>query len=190
MYIKGSCQTPTYRYYLKGFSLANQTDLSFYGVLEQTPERARRFGEAMSTFTTDEGYSLSHITDGYPWGKISSGTVVDLGGSHGDAAFALAHKYPNLNLIVQELPQVVANAKEREGLNVRFMAHDLFQEQPVHGADAYLYRWIFHNWPEKYCIQALRSLVPALKMGSRVLVMDFMMPPPGTLPNDVDRKLR
>ncbi|CAO2648170.1 Nn.00g090920.m01.CDS01 [Neocucurbitaria sp. VM-36] len=173
-----------------GFSLANDTDQPFYTVIAQDPDRARRFGGAMSFFTTGEGYSLRHLTDGYPWHFIPSGTVVDLGGSHGDAAFALARKYPTLDLIVQELPEVVANSKEQEGLNVRFMAHDFFEEQPIKGADVYLYRWTLHNWPDKYCVDILRALIPALKNGARVLVMDFVMPPPGVLPNDLDRKLR
>jgi O-methyltransferase domain len=90
----------------------------------------------MSFFTTGDGYSLRHITDGYPWDSIVLGTVVDLGGSHGDAAFALARKYPNLHLIVQKLPEVVANSREELGLDVKFLAHE---EQPVHGADVYLY---------------------------------------------------
>ena len=144
----------------------------------------------MSFFTTGDGYSLRHLIDGYPWETIAPGRVVDLGGSHGDAAFALARKYPTLHLIVEELPQVVANAKEEEGLDVKFMAHDLFEQQPIHAADVYLFRWIFHNWPDKYCVKALKALVPALKRGARVLVMDFVMPQPGLIPNDLDRKLR
>ncbi|KAF2491084.1 putative O-methyltransferase [Lophium mytilinum] len=173
-----------------GFSLANETDQPFYAVLAQNPDRARRFGGAMSFFTTGEGYSLRHLTDGYPWDSILSGTVVDLGGSHGDAAFALARRYPNLHLIVQELPEIVANSKEEDGVDVKFMAHDFFEEQPINGADVYLYRWILHNWPDKYCIKILKALIPALKKGARVLIMDFVMPPPGVLPNDVERKLR
>lgn len=144
----------------------------------------------MSFFTTGEGYSLRHLTDGYCWDSIGAGTVIDLGGSHGNAAFALARKYPCLHLIVQELPQVVAESREEVGLDVKFMTHDLFEEQPVQGADVYLYRWTLHNWPDKYCIRALKALIPALKPGSRVLIMDFVMPPPGVLPNDVERKLR
>jgi trans-aconitate methyltransferase len=143
----------------------------------------------MSYFTTGEGYSLSHLTDGYPWDSIP-GTVVDLGGSHGDAAFALARKYPDLRLIVQELPQVVGNAKVDKSFNVEFMAHDFFEEQPVKDADVYFFRWTLHNWPDKYCIKILRALVPALKNGARILVMDFVMPPPGVLPNNMERKLR
>src|SRR4051812_6279671 len=143
----------------------------------------------MSFFTTGDDYSLRHLTDGYPWASVP-GTVVDLGGSHGDAAFALAKKNPHLHLVVQELPEVVANSKEQEGLDVKFMAHDFFLEQPVKDADVYLYRWTLHNWPDKYCIKILKALVPALKKGARVLIMDFVMPPYGLLPNDLERKLR
>ncbi|RAQ98860.1 putative O-methyltransferase [Stemphylium lycopersici] len=173
-----------------GFSLANQTDLAFYDVLTKEPERARRFGGAMSFFSTGEGYSLRHLTDGYPWATVSFGTVVDLGGSHGDAAFALARKFPDLHLVVQDLPEVIANANVKAGLDVKFLAHNFFEEQPVKGADVYYYRWTLHNWPDQYCIKALRALVPALKPGSRILIIDAVMPPPGTLPNDLDRKLR
>ncbi len=36
----------------------------------------------------------------------------------------------------------------------------------------------------------LKALIPALKKGARVLVMDFVMPPFGVLSNNLDRKLR
>lgn len=159
-------------------------------MLAKDPSRARRFGGAMSFFTTGEGFALRHLTDGYPWETIGSGTVIDLGGSHGDAAFALAQKYPGLRLIVQELPEVIADCKQQEGLNVQFMEHDFFESQPVKDADAYLYRWTLHNWPDKYCIKLLRALAPALKKDARVLIMDMVMPPPGIVPNDLDRNLR
>ncbi len=138
---------------MQGFSLANETDQPFYTVLAQNSDRARRFGNAMSFFTTGEGYTLRHLTDGYSWDLIpSNATVVDLGGSHGDAAFALARKYSDFHLIVQELPEVVQNSKEKLGLNVKFMAHDFFEAQPIKGADVYYFRWILHNWPDKHCI--------------------------------------
>lgn len=170
--------------------MGHETELSFYQALASDPERARRFGEGMSFFTTGDGFSLRHLTDGYSWGSIASGTVVDMGGSHGDAAFALARKYPNLHLVVQDLPEVIANSKEQEGLNVKFMAHNFFEEQPVKDADIYYYRWTLHNWSDKYCLKALRALIPALKKGARLLIVDTVMPPPGMLPNNLERKLR
>ncbi|KAL7622165.1 hypothetical protein AAE478_007668 [Parahypoxylon ruwenzoriense] len=173
-----------------GFSLANGTDKSFYLKLSEDPERARRFGGAMSFFTTGPGYSPHHLTDNYSWDSLGPATVVDVGGSHGDVAFALARKYPKLHLVVQELPEVVANSKEEAGLDVKFMTHDFFEEQPVKNADVYIYRWIFHNWPDKYCVKILKALAPALKQGARILIMDFVMPPPCVLPNSIERKLR
>ncbi|KAI1124453.1 putative O-methyltransferase [Nemania abortiva] len=176
-----------------GFALANDTTDSFYTELSKNPERARRFGGAMSFFTTGDGYSLRHLTDGFDWGAIGAGTVVDVGGSEGDAAFAIAEKYPNIKLTVQEVPEVVANAvssNKRPELKVEFMAHDFFKEQPVKNADVYLYRWILHNWPDKYCVQILNALIPALKPGARVLIMDFVMPAPSALPNSINKKLR
>ncbi|CAJ2513258.1 Uu.00g013770.m01.CDS01 [Anthostomella pinea] len=174
-----------------GFSLAFDTDESFYAALGEDPERARRFGGAMSWFTQGDEYSLRHLTDGYPLGALGSGsTVVDLGGSYGETAFAVAWKFPDLHLIVQELPEVVANSKEEEGVDVKFMAHDFFREQPVRGADVYMYRWTFHNWPDKYCVQILRALISALERGARVVVMDSVMPPPSVLPDDMDKNMR
>lgn len=164
--------------------------MSFYQALSSDPERARRFGEGMSFFTTGEGFSLRHLTDGYPWESVAPGAVVDLGGSHGDAAFALARKFPNLHLIVQDLPEVIANSKEEEGLDVKFLSHNFFDEQPIKDAEVYYFRWTLHNWSDKYVCKALRALIPALKRGARLLIVDTIMPPPGTLPNDLERKLR
>ena len=60
------------------------------------------------------------------------------------------------------------------------MAHDFFKEaQPVHGADVYFFRFIFHNWPDKYCLKILRSLIPALKTGAKVVIIDYVLPGPG-----------
>lgn len=80
----------------QGFSLANRTAYSFHIELEKNPERARGFGGAMSFFTTGEAYALHHLINGYEWSALGAATVVDVGGSHGDAAFASARKFPHL----------------------------------------------------------------------------------------------
>jgi hypothetical protein len=58
------------------------------------------------------------------------------------------------------------------------MEHDFFQDQPV-CADAYLLRWVLHDWSDKYAIKILRALIPALKKGARIIVNEFVLPPPG-----------
>lgn len=118
---------------------------NFFAHLAQYPQREQRFANSMKTFSR-----LMDIAAQYPWENFANGTVVDVGGSAGEAAFSIAKRYPKLKLIVQDLPQVVATATEREGIHVSFMSHDFFEPQPVKDADAYIYRRCFHDWPDKY----------------------------------------
>jgi hypothetical protein len=72
---------------------------------------------------------------------------------------------------------------------IEFMPHDFFTEQPVQHADVYFFRWIFHNWSDKYCTQILRNLIPALKNGARIVINDNVLPEPGVLPIWREEKL-
>ncbi|KAI1433890.1 putative O-methyltransferase [Xylaria sp. CBS 124048] len=171
-----------------GYSLAQNTNDSLYAHMAKDAERSRRFASAMTSLTRGEGYSMRHIAEGYDWDAIKAETIVDMGGSDGNAGFAIARRHPNLKVIVQDL--AVNIPRNEDGLNVTFMAHDFFDEQPVKDADVYLFRWVLHNWPDKYCIEILRKLAPALKDGARVLIMDFVMPTPLGIPNILDRELR
>lgn len=73
---------------------------------------------------------------------------------------------------------------------IQFMPYDFLTKQPVKDADVYFFRWIFHNWSDKYCIQILRNLVPALKKGAKILINDNVLPEPGVLPMWREEKLR
>lgn len=125
-----------------GYMVANNAnEPSFYLHMSKDPERVRNFSCAMKNFANAPGNALRHLVDNYPWGDLGSGTVVDMGGSTGAAAFAIAEKFPDLNVIVQDLPDTVSQAKEKPGVNVKFQAHSFFDEQPVKGADLYMSRW-------------------------------------------------
>ncbi|KAF2728965.1 S-adenosyl-L-methionine-dependent methyltransferase [Polyplosphaeria fusca] len=69
-----------------------------------------------------------------------------------------------------------------------FLADDVIQ--PVEGADVYLMRWVLHDFSDACAIKILRTIVPALKKGSRVMIMDLIFPEPGTLPVWRERDLR
>lgn len=171
--------------------------LSFYQYLGQDPERAKTFGRGMSSFQTGEGYAAKHVVDGFVWGSLPAGSmVVDVGGSHGDIDMAIARTYPDLKFVVQDLPETIASAEEAkkviqdEGLNIEFMVYDFLIPQTLKGVKVFILRWILHNWPDKYCIQILQSLIPAMEKGSKVLVIDAVMPDLGTFENVVERDLR
>lgn len=147
----------------------------------------------MSSFTSQEGSSPKYLVDGYDWMSIGRGTVVDLGGAEGHIAIAVASRFPALKFIVQDLPAVIQKVGDKvpKALDGRvlFMQHDFFTEQPVK-ADAYLLRWIFHNYPNEYCVKILRHLVPVLEEGARIIVMDNIVPEPGTISQMAEREIR
>lgn len=49
---------------------------------------------------------------------------------------------------------------------------------------------ILHDWAEKEAVQILSNLVPALADGSKILIMDTVLPDPGTIPATKERMLR
>ncbi len=135
--------------------------------------------------STDEGYEVHHIIEAVPWDVIGAKVFVDVGGSHGSASIVLAQRMEEITCIVQDLPEVAAEGDLKLTPDLRdrisFMAHDFFTEQPVKGADVYYFRWIFHDWSDKYCTKILQSLIPALKYGARIIISDFIIPPPGVI---------
>ncbi|KAI0867285.1 hypothetical protein GGS24DRAFT_486087 [Hypoxylon argillaceum] len=70
------------------------------------------------------------------------------------------------------------------------MAHDFLTEQPIVGADVYFFRWIFHNWSDKYSIKILRNHIPALKKGAKIVINDNILPQPGVISQWQEDRLR
>ena len=138
------------------------------------------------------GYSVSFLIEGYNWADLGAGTVVDVGGGNGYVSGALSKSYPQLNIVVEDLPDVVAAAAEATPPNqyLRYQAYNFFAPQPLVAADAYLFRWVFHDWPDHYVVRILRAQVPALRKGARILVNESLSPHPGSLPLSLERTIR
>ena len=136
----------------------------------------------------------SYLVGGYAWDSLGDSTIVDVAGSEGHISFAIAEKFPRLKFVVQDLPDVAERAKASPKATefrdrISFQGHNFFEPQPV-AADAYLFRWIFHDWPDKYVIKILRQLVPALKPGAKIIINEGFSQPHGSLPPVIERTLR
>ncbi|KAF2026880.1 S-adenosyl-L-methionine-dependent methyltransferase [Setomelanomma holmii] len=111
------------------------------------------------------------------WAGAGYVTVVDLGGSAGHDDAVLARKFPNLKIVVQDLPEVTPVFEKEFPQDLRdrvsFKTHNLFHPQPVQ-ADIYMLRWILHDWPHEESVAFLRAIVPALKPGARVVFIDYV----------------
>lgn len=147
----------------------------------------------MAVFTTGKGFEVSHVIDSFDWESLGNASIVDIGGSRGQIAIALAKHFQTLYVTVQDLEMTVSGAYSEipteVSERVHFMAHDFFTIQPV-VADVYFLRWILHNWPDKYCIKILQNLIPALKSGARILIQEMCMPEPGSVVSWREKQLR
>ncbi len=127
-------------------------------------------------------------------------TTFKVGGSTGSSAIALAEAFPHLTFIVQDLPANAESGRKAaaagtlpDGIASRlsFQGHDFTQPQPVQGADVYLLRMILHDWPDEKSAEILRNIVAAMDTKkSRLLIMDTVLPHPGSVPVSVERIVR
>jgi trans-aconitate methyltransferase len=170
------------------------TELTIFEKIAQHPQRAQRYAEAMSWFNTGPGLEPVHVLDNYPWESSRTGTVVDVGGGYGSVSIALAQRFSSIQCIVQDRAEVVREARIKLPVHladrVSFIEHDFFEDQPVMNADVFFLRWILHDWSDTYAIRILRSLIPALKPGTRVLVNEHILPEPGAVPLYREKMLR
>lgn len=101
-------------------------------------------------------------------------------------SIALAKVFPSLSFIVQDLPQNIVKAtstlsRDEPALSnrIKFQSYDFFEEQKVKGAEAYLLRMILHDWQPADGVKIMRSILPAMKETSRIIIMDVVLPKPG-----------
>ncbi|KAL8765648.1 MAG: hypothetical protein Q9209_007328 [Squamulea sp. 1 TL-2023] len=166
-----------------GFNIANNTDATIFDEISKHAVRDQRYADAMTFSSRRPDLEPNRILEGYDWNSLGESTIVDVGGSHGSLSITLAQKTPSLRFIVQDRPEVIGAGQENLPPDLRdrvsFMAHDFFTEQPVKGAAIYILRWILHDWSDKYAARILQALIPALKPGVKVLLVEQVLPPPG-----------
>ncbi|KAI9694159.1 MAG: hypothetical protein M1822_003430 [Bathelium mastoideum] len=167
-----------------GFSLANNTNRGLYEELEKHPDRRQRWTLAMSAMASR--INLDFIFSNFAWDRYAKATIVDVGGGDGTISIALAERLSDLNFrfIVQDLPETISKIQcmPRPELRIEYQPHDFFALQTFVGADVYYFRNIFHNWPDEQCIQILRSHVPIMRPETRLLIDDFALHEPLTVP--------
>ena len=174
-----------------GYTLANGGK-TVHQVLEENPSKSVRYNSAMGAWKEDVSFGYEPIIRQLDWSSLADGLVVDVGGGHGLLSRALAEAFPSPKFIVQDLPAVIDEVPDKDDLGprIRFMPHNFFEEQPIKGADAYVFRRVLMEWTDDQVMAMLKALEPAFKKGARVMVVDVSTPVPGTGTLRQERRLR
>ncbi|KAK0614842.1 O-methyltransferase-domain-containing protein [Bombardia bombarda] len=184
-------------------TLTDPQGRDFWRIIQEDDPDGRgmeRFSAAMRTYMqTSHGSSNTYLVDGFDWAGLGSGTVVDVGGGNGHGSVAVARNFPQLKVLVQDLPkneqpaaETIQNAKLEEG-RVAFQAHDFFTTQPKElQPTAYLLSRVLHDWSDEDGVRILKHLVPAMKKdGARLIVVERLLPDqPGEIPLHHEAQLR
>ncbi len=143
--------------------------------LEQHPEEAQFFNQAMSDLSTIDSPA---VADAYSFGEIHS--LVDVGGGHGLLLATIMARNPHLRGTLYEIPHVVDGAKNGPLKPVMdrctLASGDMFSSVPA-GADAYIMKHIIHDWPDEVCINILKACRKSVNAGGKLLVVDSVIQP-------------
>ncbi|KAK2616920.1 hypothetical protein QQS21_000008 [Conoideocrella luteorostrata] len=180
------------------YNVAFNHDLPFFEHLSKSPALTEQFSGYMKNVTGGRGTDLVHLVKGYDWDSLPEHSlIVDVGGSTGNASFTLAEAFPGLRFEVQDLEPVIMNGFEllktqpsHVAGRVSFRSHDFSQKQPVSNAAVYVLRMIIHDWPDAEASKILNNIALALGPKSTLLIMDTVLPDPGTIPLVKERLLR
>ena len=110
---------------------------------------------------------------------------------------ALAEAFPNLNFIVQDLPDTIESSRPDMtslppsiAARVSYQHHNFFTPQPLKDVDVFLLRMIIHDWPTAEAQDIIRNLIGNMKPGSKLIIMNTVLPRPGSVPSVTEAALR
>jgi O-methyltransferase domain/Dimerisation domain len=146
--------------------------------MRQHPDKEKLFAASMASLSTMENAAVARA---YAFGKLER--IVDVGGSHGHLLAAILRSYVRLRGILFDQPQVIGEAAKAGFITspdisgrCEAVSGDFFESVPA-GADAYLMKYIMHDWDDERCVRILTNCREALPAAGRVLVVDHIVAP-------------
>jgi hypothetical protein len=138
------------------------------------PENARIFDNAMAHLTTSVNEA---ILPSYDFSSFSK--IVDVAGGQGSLLVGILNAHPTMQGVLYDLPHVIEKARRRiseDGLADRceLIAGDIFQSVPE-GSDAYLLKWIIHDWNDEQSVTILKNCHQAMAADGKLLLIESVI---------------
>jgi hypothetical protein len=142
---------------------------------ETHPEEGQNFMKAMTGLT---GAVIKNVIPEYDFSSMN--TIVDVGGGNGALLMAVLNTAPNSKGIVFDEEYVVEKTNlelAKKGFDGRCstVGGSFFDFVPK-DADGYLMKMVLHDWNDEQCLQILHNCCQAMKPGSKLLVIESVIP--------------
>ena len=152
--------------------------MGWWDWLNANPKELANFGEAMKANSQN---SMRGVLEKCDFGGVRK--IADLGGGFGHLVIALLEKYPGLNGILVDLPELIPVAKEKNpapdavALRLEYVGQNIFERVPP--ADTYIMKHIIHDWDDEHCLRLLRNCHQSMQGAGRLICVDSVLPPMG-----------
>jgi hypothetical protein len=180
-------------------SFKHVNNLNMFDYLQENPDDARIFNEAMTSMTSSQVSSISTL---YGFSQFNS--VVDIGGGQGLFLSTILKDNPKLKGMVFDLPHAIEGAEQQQishekpssgvthnnvSSRCRFTSGNFFESIPS-GADGYIIKNVLLNWGDesastilKNCLQAMSFSAKSYqednghrKTKPKLIIVDVIMP--------------
>lgn len=154
----------------------------FFEYVEANPEFGERYNALMESASRNHPDQVLDALDGYDFSRLAH--VCDVGGGRGHFLCHVLEAIPHLRGTVFDLPHVVSQEERRWApkLDVTdrctYIGGDMFEDVPK--ADAYVLKWILHNWDDEECQKILSTIHEEAPPDGRLFVIESVVPGPET----------
>jgi len=159
-----------------GSSFEHIYGMNFFEYYAQNPESAKIFDESMTNLSVIHSAA---IAPSYDFSSIQ--TLVDVGGGEGLLIASILKSNPTLKGVLFDRPHVIERAKrflEAEGVLERCqLAAGNFFESVPEGGDAYILKYIIHDWDDERAIAILKQCHKVMPANGKILVAEQVIPP-------------
>jgi hypothetical protein len=153
----------------------NLYGMDVWKFFEQNPENGALFNDSMSGITAATNEAITTLYDFSSFNKL-----IDVGGGHGGLITGVLKKNPQLKGVVFDAPEVISWTRskiEAAGLADRCetIGGNFFESVPA-GGDAYILKWIIHDWDDEKSIRILRNVREQMSPTSKLILVDSVVP--------------
>jgi hypothetical protein len=152
--------------------------MGWWDSLNANPKELANLGEAMKANSQN---SMRGVLENCDFSVVSK--IADLGGGFGHLVIALLEKYPALNGVLVDLPELIPVARQQNpapdavARRLEYVGQNIFERVPP--ADAYILKHIIHDWDDEHCVRLLRNCHQSMQGSGRLICVDAVLPPMG-----------